>query len=590
MLDKTIITSVEFRNFKALRNYSVRLQHMNIFVGPNNCGKSTIINAFRTLGIGIKQALAKKATIVRAFGTEKYGYSLAEDTLPMSIENVHTDYEDVETTVSFKLSNGNKLILYFPIDGGCCLLTETKGLAVNTPKQFKKEFPISLEIVPVLGPIEHNEQIVTEETVRKGLTTHRASRHFRNYWRYYPDGFEEFAELIRRTWPGMTIESPSKKDIMSSDLTMFCSENRIIRELFWSGFGFQIWCQLLTHISRCKNASMLIVDEPEVYLHPDVQRQLLSILRYSGPDIIVASHSTEIMGEADASEILLVNKNKKSAERLKDIEGLQKALDEVGSIQNVTLTHLARTGRILFVEGDYDYKVLRRFARQLGLLELASGNDITALESGGFSYWDKIRSFAWGFKTALNSSIHISVVFDRDFWSDEELENIKNKLKQDIELAHIHLRKEIENYLLVPEILNKALKKSIRERERQTGQQICEGESIYDIIEKITEPLKIGIQAQYVAKRSQFFLRNSGLDPATINIETMEIFERKWKNINTRMEIVPGKDVLRMLRSEIQTIYSVNLTDFRIIDEFSTSEIPDDLRDLLFSLDKFRKV
>jgi predicted ATP-dependent endonuclease of OLD family len=82
----------------------------------------------------------------------------------------------------------------------------------------------------------------------------------------------------------MQIEAPERADRMSSRLSMFALENRITRELFWSRFGFQIWCQLLTHISRAQGSSLLVVDEPEIYLHPDVRRQLLGILRDAGPD------------------------------------------------------------------------------------------------------------------------------------------------------------------------------------------------------------------------------------------------------------------------------------------------------------------
>jgi hypothetical protein len=71
-----------------------------------------------------------------------------------------------------------------------------------------------------------------------------------------------------------------------------------------------------------------------------VQRQLLGILRDVGPDILIATHSTEIMGEADPSEILLVDKSKGSAERLRDVEGVQAAMELVGSVQNITLTQL----------------------------------------------------------------------------------------------------------------------------------------------------------------------------------------------------------------------------------------------------------
>jgi AAA domain, putative AbiEii toxin, Type IV TA system len=162
---------------------------------------------------------------------------------------------------------------------------------------FKRAFPIDLTVVPVLGPVEHREKRRERETVVAGLSTHRASRHFRSYWYDFPDGFEDFAALIRTTWPGMDIQSPEVADPFTGELSMFCLEDRMTRELYWAGFGFPIWCQLLTHVSRAKDATLLIVDEPEVYLHPDVQRQLLGILRDTGPDIVFATHSTDRGGQ-----------------------------------------------------------------------------------------------------------------------------------------------------------------------------------------------------------------------------------------------------------------------------------------------------
>ncbi len=41
-----MITSVKFKNYKAFKNYSVRIDKNNIFVGKNNQGKSTIIDSF----------------------------------------------------------------------------------------------------------------------------------------------------------------------------------------------------------------------------------------------------------------------------------------------------------------------------------------------------------------------------------------------------------------------------------------------------------------------------------------------------------------------------------------------------------------
>ncbi|MCW4016333.1 MAG: AAA family ATPase, partial [Candidatus Bathyarchaeota archaeon] len=367
MTSHVTITSVEFRNFKAFSHFSISLQKMNILVGPNNCGKSTILSAFRTLVAGLRRARAKNAEWVPGPDGGTYGYKITEEALPISIENVHTDYAEEDSWVTFRLSNGNKLQLFFPKEGGCSLIPRDTKKAVRTTSNFKSAFPISIGVVPVLGPVEHEEELVKEETVKRNLATHRASRNFRNSWYHLPEGFEEFADLVKKTWPGMEIEPVRLVDAVSRKLTLFCIENRIPRELFWAGFGFQIWCQLLTHISRAKSDTLLIIDEPEIYLHPDVQRQLLNILRESGPDVLLATHSTEIMGEAEHSEILLVDKTKRSAHRLKDIEGVQKALEVVGSIQNITLTQLARNRRLVFVEGLSDFRILRRFAQKLGL-------------------------------------------------------------------------------------------------------------------------------------------------------------------------------------------------------------------------------
>lgn len=584
--DETI-TSIEFRNFKALSHFSVSLQHMNVLVGPNNSGKSTVLSALRALAEALKKARAKSAERVSGPAGTRFGYRIMDDSVPISVENVHTDYEETDTRITFRLSNKNSLELFFPRTGGCILLADTSGRSVTTPAEFKRAFPLSIGVVPVLGPLEHEEEIRMETTVRRGLTTHLASRHFRNYWYYNPNGFDDFADMIRQSWPGMDIRQPSRSDNLSTKLVMFAEENRIPRELYWAGFGFQVWCQLLTHISRASDDALLVVDEPEIYLHPDVQRQLLAILRDTGPDVVLATHSTEIMGEADPGEILLIDKTRRSAQRLRDIASVQAAMDAIGSIQNITLTRLARNRRVLFVEGAFDYKVLRRFARLLGMEELATGTDITPVESGGFTSWERVRSTAWGIEKTLGGALRIAAIFDRDFFPQEQVDAILADLSEPLELAHIHARKEMENYLLVPSVLERAFGKALSERNRRSGDGIHTREPVSVILDRITSQMKGDTLSQYQARRSEF-LHRTRKDTATINAETFAWFEGKWGDLETRMEIVRGKDVLCELREYLQTTYQVNLTDVRIIDEFRLHELPHDLVELLKKLDQFR--
>jgi hypothetical protein len=56
------------------------------------------------------------------------------------------------------------------------------------------------------------------------------------------------------------------------------------------------------------------------------------------------------------------------------------------------------------------------------------------------------------------------------------------------------------------------------------------------------------------------------------------------------MEIVPGKEVLRALRQELHSRFSINLTDHQIVAACSEADIPPDLRALLGDLEKFRLV
>lgn len=590
---KMKITSVEFRNYKGLKHFSVALQAMNVLVGPNNCGKSTIIDAFKILSVALRRARARRPDIVMGPKGRTYGHELAADILAVSLENSHTDYADTETTILFRISNGNHLQLYFPKDGGCRLLAIPQGKAISTAAAFKSEYPISVAIVPVLGRVEHEETLVQKETVQRNIETHLASRHFRNYWHHFPEDFGEFSSLIAATWPTMEILAPEVVHGRAPRLSMFCLENRITRELFWAGSGFQIWCQLLTHIVAGRGSTLLVVDEPEIYLHPDVQRQLVSILRRSGSDVLLASHSPEIIGEADPSEILLIDKRNRSGQRLRDAEGVQCALDRIGSSQNITLTRLARNRRILFVENEQDINLIRRFARQVGFIQLAAGTDITAVSSKGFSSWEKVEALGWGIPLTLGADLVIGAIYDRDYWCAEEIEDVLMRLRSQIAFAAIHSRKEIENYLLVPIALTKAIAAAVTDR-LERGAAVLPAPptepEMEAMLDEITTPLRAEVQSQYIARRQDFFRRSrSGLDPASVAHRAIEVVDTKWKTISTRMEIVPGKAVLGLLRDRIQLEYGVSLSDQRIVGAFRPADIPSDLRYLLECLDRFRQ-
>ncbi len=103
-------SSVHFQNYKALKRYSIKLSDFNVLVGPNNAGKSTIIGAFRILAEGIRRATARKPEYVDVRGIKGFAYAVNLEGIPVSTENVFSNYDDSEPAiVEFLISSQRKL-------------------------------------------------------------------------------------------------------------------------------------------------------------------------------------------------------------------------------------------------------------------------------------------------------------------------------------------------------------------------------------------------------------------------------------------------------------------------------------------------
>lgn len=65
-----VIASVAFRNFKALRNTSLKLSPFNLVIGANGSGKTSLIQALQQLRALAKLPLGDPATVTRVGGSE----------------------------------------------------------------------------------------------------------------------------------------------------------------------------------------------------------------------------------------------------------------------------------------------------------------------------------------------------------------------------------------------------------------------------------------------------------------------------------------------------------------------------------------
>jgi hypothetical protein len=577
-------TRVEFERFKAFQRFTIDLKHVNILVGPNNSGKSTIIAAFRILAAGLRVASTKRPTLIRYKGENVPGYPIDLSSISVAEENIYWNYDDDEVaTIKFTLSSQRVLTLYFPEQGVCHLIPEAES-PITTVSSFKSAFKCKVGFVPILGPVEHNEPLYQQEAARLALYNYRAARNFRNIWHHFPEKFDEFRETLRVTWPGMDV-LPPEIDVSHSKplLRMYCPEERIPRELFWAGFGFQVWCQMLTHLVQSRNVSLFLIDEPDIYLHSELQRQLIGLLRNLGPDILLATHSTEIIVEAESDEIVLVRKDRRTGKRIKDTSQLANVFASVGSNINPILTQLAKTRRAVFVEGK-DFQIVGRFARKMGQLGVGNRRDFAVIPIEGFNP-ERAKNLIAGMEATLGSKILAAIILDRDYRGKQERAALLEACSKFTAKAYIHERKEIENFLLIPSAIDRAVEGRLADRKRRTGEAKDFVPCAREILDAYCAQAKISIMARLQSEQLRWEKEQGGhRSTTTINEEVMNDVELLWANEHQRLAIVPGKDALGALNGELQDRYGVSITPSSIIESIRVDEMPSDMIELIDGL------
>ena len=386
----------------------------------------------------------------------------------------------------------------------------------------------------------------------------------------------------------MEIERPSVERLGDKAmLFMFCPEHRYAREIYWAGFGFQVWCQMLTYAIRARGDDLLVMNEPDIYLHSDL-RQLLGFLQELGPDILIPTHSTEIISEVDQSDILVVNKKSKSAKRLSGPTDLRAIFDRLGSNLNPILTQLAKTRRALFLEGK-DFQILSAFARRIGRMELAQRSDFAVIAVNGFNP-ERVVDYSKGIEITLGTSILRAVIFDRDYRSPGEVATLLVGLRSNASLAHIFDRKEIENYLLELGPLERAVRAKLQGRTGDGHRRAEFKEDIADLLRTLSDSMKHDVAAQYQTRGVEFQKRQTpAIAIPTLTARAMGEFDNLWSGLATRLALVPGKELLSRLNNHLQNTYKIAITPRQIIAQFQVAEIPQEIRTVVEQLELLRR-
>lgn len=573
-----MISSIHFKNFKVLENYSISLKEFNILVGVNNSGKSTILDALRILQGAYRYASRLKPSHI-SLPNDKlvFGWTIPDASIPIILENVQSNLTEEPAIIKYRFDSKKQLFIYLFKNFQPVLAIDIDGENPKTAASFRDTFKLNLAIIPTLSPFEIEEDVVDVKYLNRWIGSRRASRLFRNIWFKYPDNFEEFKEKVELTWQGMSILMPEQSSLFSKRLTMFFLENRITREICWAGFGFQVWLQLLTHIINNKNADIIVVDEPEIYLHTDLQHKILNLLRETNAKILLATHSTEIINEAEPNEVLIVDRKYTSARRLNNLLDLQSATDLIGSNQNINLTRLARGKRILFVEGK-DLKILSKLSAVAEYKWLFEKTNLTVIPIEGFSQNERISGTNWTFSKIISEEIKIMALFDRDYRCDEEVREFTYRIKKDASYVHVLKRKEIENYLLNEYIIYKTINSILKRRSTSINNKYEEFtlENTKEVLFQLTDKFKVDVLSQIAAHKFRYSI-SAGSDLATILKNEQKTFEENWHSLDYRFKVIPGKEFLSTLNSFLQMELKIAITHTQICSNMSKRDLDEDI-------------
>ena len=298
-------------------------------------------------------------------------------------------------------------------------------------------------MLPQISPLRTEEYVKSDLYVAEHLFSDLSSRHFRNQLERLSPQFAEFKLLAENTWPGLKVE-PVERRMQKKGALLWLPirDGDFVGEIGLMGHGLQMWLQMIWFVSRVPSGSIVVLDEPDVYMHPDLQRKLFRLVSGRFPQTIVATHSVEIMAEADPSEILVVDRKRRRSRFANSEPAVQLLIDQMGGVHNVHLARLWSARKFLLVEGD-DIALLRRFHAVLFPEAELSIDAIPNMSIGGWTGWPRAIGSSLALKNAVGERIVTYCLLDRDYHTDEEIEERIHEASRAGVHLHIWTQKEI---------------------------------------------------------------------------------------------------------------------------------------------------
>ncbi|MEW5946708.1 MAG: AAA family ATPase [bacterium] len=473
-----MLTKLTIRNFKRFDEVEIELGDPVVFIGPNNWGKTTALQALALWEVGLKRWIEKRGGKKQA--KQRSGVAINRRDvfaipLPDAIllwrnlhvrdvkmiqgkpdtKNINIDVivkgigEKKEWECGLEFDYANEQSFY------CRPLRVSDGKNPDRMPIPEEAVGVNLAFLPPMSGLAANEISLEPGTVNVRIGEGRTAEVLRNLcYRVYEgkrEKWELLVNLIKYLF-GSELDPPQYiKE--RGEITMNYREGANRLDLSSSGKGLQQTLLLLSYMYT-NPGSIILLDEPDAHLEILRQRQiyqlLIDVARENGNQVIAASHSEVLLQEAVGRDVVVsfVGKPHTISDR---VDQTRKSLKEIGYEDYY---QAEQTGWVFYLEGSTDLAILRELAKLLNHKEA-----VEVLERPFIKYIgnlpNKAKDHFYGLREAVPNLRGIAL-FDRLDTAPQGDANLKMLMWK---------CREIENYLNCPETLDSYVRDSVEKEE-----------------------------------------------------------------------------------------------------------------------------
>lgn len=365
---------VEIENFKRYGNTQrIELDHPAVLIGPNNCGKTSALQAIALWSIGLRtwrqesehsKAEKRKGKALNRLSilsvpvpkTRHFWHNLKIGNKDLRITvAVDVDGQSVPVTMIFRHHPSDELVYCEPA-------TET---AVDG-EGFRRAAALEVSLLYPMSGISADEAVIQPKRIEFLLGRGSTAEVLRNIclqvFEKAPDDWREITELMRRLFH-VELGEPHENEKGGVDLAYVQQGTSGEMDLGLSGRGFQQMLLIFSHLYLHKG-SVLLIDEPDAHLEILRQQQVYVLLRdiahRNGCQVALVTHSEVVLREALDNNLSLILGGQ--------VENLAKKSNIINALKHFGAEHYVKareTGHVLYVEGSTDVDMLRAFADRL---------------------------------------------------------------------------------------------------------------------------------------------------------------------------------------------------------------------------------